>query len=62
MAPPKQTYKITKKEICAILLAYYGKDESKSSKPVLVQMLSEKIQETPENIVVSHADVAAAAF
>jgi hypothetical protein len=46
--------KITKKEICAILLAYYGTaiEESKHSKSVFVQMLSGKIAESPENIVV----------
>jgi hypothetical protein len=64
--------KITKKEISAMLLAYYGisvDDESKYSKPVMIQMLSEKIQYNPESIVVtpvaaapgaSHADVVAA--
>jgi hypothetical protein len=47
--------KITKKEISAMLLAFYGTsvDESKHSKPVMIQMLSEKIQKSPENIVVS---------
>jgi hypothetical protein len=47
--------KITKKEICAILLAYYGTvvEETKHLKHVLVQMLSKLIDESPENIVVS---------
>jgi hypothetical protein len=61
--------KITKKEISAMLLAYYGISvgESKYSKPVMIQMLSEKIQHNPESIVVPpvaaapHAAVAAAA-
>jgi hypothetical protein len=46
--------KITKKEICAILLAFHGTmvDESKHLKPALVQMLTEKMEETPENVVV----------
>jgi hypothetical protein len=36
--------KITKKEISAMLLAYYGilVDESKYSKPVMIKMLSER--------------------
>jgi hypothetical protein len=65
--------KITMKVISAMLLAYYGisVDESKYSKPVMIQMLSEKIQHNPESIVVppvaaapgaAHADVAAAAL
>jgi hypothetical protein len=63
---------ITKKAISAMLLAYYGMsvDESKYSKPVMIQMLSEKIQHNPESIVVppvaaapgaAHVDVAALA-
>jgi hypothetical protein len=65
--------KITKKEISAMLLPYYGisVDESKYSKPVMIQMLSEKIQHNPESILVppvaaapgaAHADVAADAL
>ena len=65
--------KMTKKEICSILLACYGAlfEESKYAKPVLVQMLSEKIEKNPEMVVVSpvaaapgaaHTAVAAAAL
>jgi hypothetical protein len=65
--------KTTKKEISAMLLSYYGilVDESKYSKPVMIQMLPEKIQHNPESIVVppvaaapgaAHAAVAAFAL
>jgi hypothetical protein len=47
--------KITKKEISAMMLAFYGTsvDESKHLKPPMIKMLSDKIQQNPENIVVS---------
>ena len=49
--------KITKREICAILLVYYGTsfEEGKHTKQVLVDMLSAKIEASPENIVIPAA-------
>jgi hypothetical protein len=55
--------KITKREICAILLVYYGTnvEEGKYAKQALVDMLSAKIEAGPENIVIPAATAAAAA-
>jgi hypothetical protein len=55
--------KITKREICAILLVYYGTsvEEGKYAKQALVDMLSAKIEAGPENIVIPAAAAAAAA-
>ena len=55
--------KITKREICAILLVYYGTrvEEGKHAKQALIDMLSAKIEASPENIVIPAAAAAAAA-
>ena len=55
--------KITKREICAILLVYCGTsvEEGKYAKQALVDMLSAKIEAGPENIVIPAAAAAAAA-
>jgi hypothetical protein len=52
--------KITKREICAILLVYYGTsvEEGKYAKHALVDMLSAKIEAGPENIVIPAAAAA----
>jgi hypothetical protein len=56
--------KITKKEICSILLACYGAlvEESKHNKPALVDMLRVKIAERPENVIVSSVAAASGAL
>ena len=45
-------FRITKREICAILLVYYGTsvEEGKYAKQALVDMLSAKIEAGPENL------------
>ena len=45
--------KITKKEICSLMLSCYAKyaDEAKYSKPALIEMLAELIRKSPESVV-----------
>jgi hypothetical protein len=49
--------KITKREICAILLVHYGTsvEEGKHAKRALINMLSAKVKVSPENIVIPAA-------
>ena len=55
--------KLTKKEICALLMACYATvaDESKHNKPTLVSMLSENIAAKPERVATAPASAAAVA-
>ena len=55
--------KLTKKEICALLMACYATmaDESNHNKPNLVVMLSENIAENPERVATAPSSAAAIA-
>jgi hypothetical protein len=55
--------KITKKEICAILLVYYGRrvEEGKHSKQTMIDILSAEIEASPENLEIQRAAAAPAA-